>query len=456
MQNKEKEQQNILFVLAGGILARLLYIIFMPVTNFAQYDIGSVYWDQESFTGHLGYILYLVRYHALPDFDPTTVYQFNHPPVHHILCALWVSFIRLFTDNVEVWIESIQWVTLVYSVITLFAIYGITKTLKMSHKGTLAVLILWAFQPTLIMTAGSINNDGAGLMFQVLAVWFALKWYRDRSYQNILGVALTIGFGMISKLSAGLIAVPIGALFVYVFVTEWKKGKKFPLKRFWQYLVFGLVVCPIGLCWVVRCYVKYGMSPTYIAYLPTTSPQYVGMYSAAERLLFPNPVTFLSNLAHGSLGMGWNLWVQLLRTSALGECDLSTFPMWGKALCLVMIFGNLYLMIWSLGTFVRVIFTKCTLDTEDGQPMDPGSRIFWGLGWLTEMYSYITFANSYPHECSMNFRYVQFAMLPPMIALGLIRPSEVKWKKILRKLVFAAYVLVSLGICLLWILEGQE
>ena len=46
-------------------------------------------------------------------------------------------------------------------------------------------------------------------------------------------------------------------------------------------------------------------------------------------------------------------------------------------------------------------------------------KVFWFLGWLIMMYSYFSFAYKYPHECSMNFRYVQYAMIPPLAALAL-------------------------------------
>ncbi len=450
MNRRFTDSKKIFDIMAGGIFLRLLYVILMPVVNFAQYDIGSVYWEQESFTGHLGYIMYLVRYHHLPNFDPTIVYQFNHPPVHHIISALWVSFIKIFTDDITVWTESIQFVTFIYSVVAMFAVYGILKELKIDSRGIVLGMLIWSFQPTLIMTAGSINNDGIGLMFQTLALYFTVKWYHTRAYRDIIGIALTIGFGMISKLSAGLVSVPIGVFFVYVFIADWIRSKKFPASRLAQFFVFGIICCPIGLCWVIRCYVKYGMSPTYIAYLPDTSPQYVGMYSAAERLLPPNIIEFVKNLSHGSLGFGWNIWAQMLRTSALGECDLSSFPMWGKILCLLMIFVNLILMIWSFAAFIKAFLTKSSLRMNGNYP-GIGNRILWILGWIVMMYSYFSFANKYPHECSMNFRYIQLAMLPPIVALALCRNTQKSFGKFIRNSVLTGYVICSVGITALWV-----
>lgn len=444
---KLTDRQKLLIIIAAGILARVLYIMLMPVVEFAQYDKGSVYLDENVMTGHLGYIFYLVQNHGVPDFDPRTIYQFNHPPVHHILCALMVSFVKLFTDDFQIWVESIQVVTLLYSVITLFVSDKICEELNLKFSARTLVITILAFQPTLIMTAGSVNNDGAGLMFMVLATWFALRFYRTRSYKDILLLALSIGVGMLSKLSAGLIAVPVGVLMLYVLIKEWVAEKKFPGKRFLQYVVFAVVCCPIGLFWVLRCYLKFGMPPTYIAFLPETSEQYIGMYSFAERMLLPNPIELCKNLLHGKIGMGWNIWVQMARTSALGECDLAEISMAGKAVAMGMLGINFLIALWAFVDFVRVAWIA--RKTKAFALKDRGLRIFFVLGWITMMYSYLSFGNTYPHECSLNFRYIQYAIWPPLLALGYMEGSKDKvnaWKKAL----VGVYMVLSLAIVVIW------
>ena len=419
---KADDKKKILFILSAGIIIRVLYVIFMPVINFAQYDMGTVDPNGGVLTGHLGYVFYLVVNRQIPQFDPTTVYQFNHPPVHYIISALWVSFIKLFTDDTKILIESVQCVTLVYSVITLCAFERVLDELKVSFNGKALALTIFALQPTIVMTAGSVNNDGIGLMFQMLATWAVLRWYRTRSYKDIIFLALSIAFGMLSKLSAGLIAFPVAVLFLYVFMREWRENRKFPMSRFIQYAVFGIVCVPIGLFWVLRCYIRFGMPFTYIAFLPDTSWQYVGMYSAFERLFFPNVVELIKNLSHGSIGMGFNIWVQMFRTSAIGECDLATFPTAVKFICLIVILLNFVVAVWAFVCFVRFLTVRKKADVLKTAPAfhvpDTGHKLFLAVAWIVMMYSYFSFANKYPHECSMNFRYVQYAVIPPLVALA--------------------------------------
>ncbi len=79
-------------ILAAGCMLRLFYVLFSTIYD-RQYDIGMIDLDAgHTVTGrHLAYIQYLYENWKLPDFDPTSVYQFNHPPLHHYLCALWMK-----------------------------------------------------------------------------------------------------------------------------------------------------------------------------------------------------------------------------------------------------------------------------------------------------------------------------------------------------------------------------
>lgn len=84
-------------ILAAGCMLRLFYVLFSTIYD-RQYDIGMIDLDAGHTVtgGHLAYIQYLYENWKLPDFDPTSVYQFNHPPLHHYLCALWMKLCSLF------------------------------------------------------------------------------------------------------------------------------------------------------------------------------------------------------------------------------------------------------------------------------------------------------------------------------------------------------------------------
>ena len=441
-------------ILTAGILLRLVYVLATPVIQTRQYDLGSAVPEEGIFTGHLGYIFYLFTNKGLPDFDPREVYQFFHPPLHHILSALWMGVVSLFTDNRNLWIEWLQALPFLYSVLILWVILQICKEFKLQGRGLLFVMTVTAFHPSLIFIAGSINNDGLALLFQFLTIWFALRWYHKRSYGNILGIALSIGFGMISKLSVGLFAVPVAFLFLYVLVTEWKEKPAWG--RLLQYVVFGAVCIPIGLSWAVRCLLKFDMPLTYVNHLPEQSWQYVGNYSFVQRFFPPDPIGLFRNLSHGSLGFGENVWMQLFRTAALGECDLGEFPLWGKLVALVMMFLAFVLAIWCFVLLIRVFVAG---KKANYPVMDGGIRFFWLIGYGALLYSYLNFCYNFPHQCTMNFRYMVPTILYPAVAAGLAmqravqagseKPKNPRWVRLL-ELCTAAYAAVSVCTVILW------
>lgn len=430
IMKKISESLKLKGILFAGILLRLYYVLATPVVQSRQYDLGSAVPEDGIFTGHLGYIFYLFTNKGLPDFDPREVYQFFHPPLHHTLEALWMSLVSLFTDNRNMWIEWLQVLPFVYSVLILLITVQICKEFRLQGKTLLVVMAIVTFHPNLIFMAGSINNDGLALLFQFAIVWLALRWYRERSYKNIFAIALTIGFGMLTKLSVGMFAIPVAFLFLYVLITEWQENvadvkkteqkkvnpwKVMPIKRIAQYLAFGVVCVPIGLAWAIRCLVRFDMPLTYVNKLPEQSWQYVGDYSFVERFV-PNIPGIINNLLHGSLGYGENVWVQLFRTAALGECDLSTFPMWGKFVALFMMGLAFLVAVWAFGLFIRVFVCGAK---KDFPVLDMGIRCFWLIGYSVLFISYLNFAYNFPHQCSMNFRYMVPTVLFPAVAAGL-------------------------------------
>lgn len=439
---KKRAINSAFFVMGAGILLRFLYILLGSVED-RQYDPGSVDLSQGIMTGHMGYIYYLFTNKSLPDFDPREVYQFFHPPLHHILEAIELSICNLFTNNDGILRESLQVLPFVYSVLTLFVLYGICKRMNLKDKALTVVMAIFAFHPSLIWLSGSINNDCLAVLFLVLSIYTTLVWVEEKTYRNILAIALAISLGMVTKLSVSLMAFPIGAVFIYVFVKEWKENG-FPMPRFMQYVAFGVVCVPIGLSWAFRCYILFGMPLNYVNELPIDSWQYVGNYSLMERFFLPNPIELIQSLAHGSLGFGENMWMQLFRTAALGECDLTQASFLEKVVSLLMwaIAGLLALMAFYY--FVRVFFNK---KWNVSLPV----RGLLILTYVVLFASYVQFCVNYPHQCTMNFRYIIPTIIPPAVALGMWVQQKSEKKHIIVSCVVALYAVCASALTILWV-----
>ena len=432
------------FVIVFGSIIRTLYVLFTKVVENRQYDIGSVPPDKEALSGHLGYIFYLYQNKALPNFDPRTVYQYFHPPVHHILEASWIAVCSLFTKDELALIECLQIPTLVYSVLILIVAYGILKELKLSEISSCVVLGIIAFHPSFIFMAGSINNDGLMFLFMFLTMYTTIRWYNKRNMLNIILIAFSIGLGMLTKLSAGLLAVSTAFVFLYVLIESIKK--KDWLRIVLQYVIFGIVCVPIGLCWEIRCYLKFDMPLNYAYELSKDSWQYVGDHTLMEIFFIPNPITLFSNLIHGSLGMGENMWVQMFRTSALGECDLSMFPLWGKLVAMANILTGLIVAMIAFVAFAKMIY-DCIRKKSD--IFDFAMVAYLLISYLALVAFYLSFIYGYRFECTMNFRYILPTVFLPALPLGLYTGENKKMHLPIGIILFG-YALMSCLNVLVW------
>lgn len=445
---------NANLMLSIGVFLRIFYVLAGQVAESRQYDIGPIVQQENRLTGHLGYIYYLNIYKHFTDFDPREIYQFPHPPLHHIIEALWMGIAKLFTNDQVIIAEWLQIPTCVYSIILLFAVLGIIKELGLGKVAGTAIMAVTAFHPNLIFMAGSINNDGLSFMFQFLAIYLTIKWINQissgcnkSSLKTLIWLALAISLGMLAKLSTALIAVPVAFVFLYAFIKAWKDSKAFPGKLFGHFVIFGLICIPIGLCWSIRCYIRFNMPMNYIYELPKDSWQYIGDHSLMERFFIPNPVTLISNLSHGSIGLGENMWIQLFRTAALGECDLSDFSLIAKLLLMLMMAVNIVVAGIAFIYFIKNIISL---------KKDFSSNTFVHKAFFLSVYvvifaSYVSFCYKYPHECTMNFRYIVPTILIPAIAWGEGLDLATKTKRAwISHLALVAYIICSIITTFIW------
>ena len=224
---------------------------------------------------------------------------------------------------------------------------------------------------------------------------------------------------------------------------KWKEGKRFPVNQFLQFVLFGIVCVPLGLCWAVRCYLKFDMPLNYVNHLPEDSWQYVGNYSLMERFFLPNPVTLLNNLKNGGIGLGENMWIQLFRTAALGECDLSDFPFIGKIIMMLLMVTAFIVAAVAFVFMIKVlVLGKKEIYMSDKAFALP-VRLFILLTYVVLVAFFVNFCYNYPHQCTMNFRYIVPTVLMPSLALGItVNHSDDKDNK-KAGLLNALYILIA-------------
>jgi len=430
---------------AGGLL-RLFYILFSTVYE-RQYDIGQM--DLEAgYTGgggHLAYIQYLYENWKLPDVDPTTVYQFHHPPLHHFVSAVWMKICSFFVQDPAVLEESIHAVPFVCSLLILWVSYRIIRQFEMKEKAVLFLTALFAFHPSLILLSGSVNNDCMALLFALLCVYTTIEWSRRPGMGRIIGIALSVALGMCTKQNVAEMAFPIGFVFLYVLYTEWKTNG-FPKKLFGQFAVFGIVSIPLGMSFYLRNLIKYGMSMVWVYELPTDSWQYTGNVPVLNRFLWPIPAEIVDNLKNFRIGCGYNVWMQIVRTSVLGEWDMAGVGKLIKLLAVGLMFLGALLAACALAAFADVFIIR-----TKRYCVDVSGRILCIAGYAVNMLFYLSFAYQYPQQCSMHFRYIEITLLFPAIALGLwMSETQKKWLKGMLMLLLLAFAVCSVCMTVVW------
>ena len=213
--------------------------------KFNEKNIGS--------GGHLYYIMLLYKDFNLPDSDGG---QYYHPPLHHLVEAIWLRVMDVFPLNAMQKIESLQIISFIYSLLILLFSYKILGKLKLGPKGKILSMILLNFSTMYIYMSGFINNDILLTLFLVMNLYFLIKWYENSSWKNTILVALTLGLGMNVKTSMVVMLAPAMIVYFKKLIETVVEEKKYG-KLICEMLVLVLIVTPLGLWYQIRLALKF-------------------------------------------------------------------------------------------------------------------------------------------------------------------------------------------------------
>lgn len=156
--------------------------------------------------------------------NPYELFSYYHPPLHHLLSALWLMLLTTFGMAEDLAFENLQALPLLYSGLFMFITYLIMKKAGARGRGLYAGLFFVSMHPALALMSGSINNDMLSVVLLACCVLATMCFIRERSFKNVMFIALSIGLGMISKLNVAVMAFPVGLIFLMDFVTVIRIG----------------------------------------------------------------------------------------------------------------------------------------------------------------------------------------------------------------------------------------
>ncbi|MBR2522972.1 MAG: glycosyltransferase family 39 protein [Clostridiales bacterium] len=412
---------NSLLLIGGGIVFRLYYILRASCFD-RQHDVGI--FNAEDY-GHFGYIQYLIDYKHLPDFDIRPHAQFFHPPFYHTIAGMWIDFNETILGvNHDSSREGLQSLSLFISILIIIVTYKILTRLNINSRGKMAALLIVCFHPAMILHAASLNNDQLTTFFILLTVYNTLVWFRSRRTADIVKTALSIGLGMMTKLSAAVIAPPVGAVFIVALIANWKK-EKFVLIR--QYLLFLIVCVPLGLWFNIRNLIKWGIPLNYMWAMKPDNPMYLGDTPFIDRILdfdlYQFAVPFERFTERGATYKEHNPLIAIMKNFLFGEYiseySFGSMPEGEKAAFVLFLLGI---------ALAVIVFIAAVAVMIGDRSLKAFPKLFLAGVYLFSMAGFYYMCSDQPYVCTMNSRYLVHVLVISAIFFGAFISWSGRWK----------------------------
>lgn len=313
-----------------GIALRFFYIAYNPI-YFRQQDVGQF---TEEGRGHFQYIYYILKYHTLPFLHSPPILPIYHPPLYHILAALFLSLTSVH--------ENLQYLTLICATGCALFSYFFLRTFLKTNQSRLIAALFCSFFPTFIYFSGKLNNDALSTFLTLASVFFFLQHLTKPGIKNLVLSAFLLGLASMTKFTTVLFFLGIGFYYLSALILRqitFKQAVK-------EGLIFNCIYLPLMALWPICILIRWGTFQGFSAHqwyhfsiklmgynpflhLDTTSIdplQYVGGYSLLERLgpIF-EPLSYPFVLRGAWLPTQYpeyNVWLCLIKSALFDEWAL--------------------------------------------------------------------------------------------------------------------------------------
>ncbi|MBP5654556.1 MAG: glycosyltransferase family 39 protein [Clostridiales bacterium] len=379
----EKHRAVMAVITILAVAVRTFYVLYTGAQQ-RQHDVGEFDTYLEN-NYHAEYIEYLLTEHKLLAEDIRDHWQFYHPPLHHILCALFFGAYRAVLPSMAHNWDALQALSLLWSLITLEILRKFTDAFPLSPKAQIAAYLTVALHPQLIVFSGAVNNDPLAVMFAVAALYLAWEWYKKKHTLTMYLTALFIGLGMMAKLSAGLVAVPVAYLMLKHLIKSEAK-----IRTVFQYALFIVICAPLGLWYQVRSYILWRVPFTYVA-VPDTD---------LNPGLLISDIPFWKRFLDFDGSKNYNIISETLNEAVFDGDYYRDHQVLGLIGYFLLASFVLLTVISLAGMIVAWLRKRSDLNT------------YLTVLVAAELLSYVIFCFRYPYTCTMSFRYI----VPVMIA----------------------------------------
>ena len=409
---KKEKALKLCMVMTGltGVFLRAFYVYYTP-SWLRQHDVIGFGADE----GQAAFIEYFYNGHFLLDFDPRQRWGFFQPPLHHMLSAAWIHLQESLGAAYSAACENVQLLTLIYGFITLLFAFMMLRYFMPGGLSLLIAFALCAVHPGFIQMSGSINNDMLAIMFSMMTIYFGLKWYDEPSWRYTILLALTIGLGMMAKLSAALVAPAIA----FLFITKWiRSGKEGFVSYLLKYIVFIVICAPLGLWSPVRNLLRFGVP---VSFTPEVGePVTATIWQRIFDIRTGKPFVYMEK--YGDPYNEFNIFLGIMKSSLFGDQDialaLSEAGHGGVGATVMSVAGWILLL---SGSVLAVLALYATLRVLIGDRYIGNGvfRAYFSILYVLSMVVYVKFMLSSGSYSSMDFRYVLYLLPVEALMLGL-------------------------------------
>lgn len=410
-QNKNVKKILIILVLIG-LAIRVLFALDFEINRY-QYDIGT----QEGFNaknredyqalmdfdrkylmegGHLEYILTIYKTGHLPEINTNQMY---HPPLSHAIYAGFMKIESLFTNDSKFLIESLEFVSILYSMIIVFVGYKIMKEIGFEDKDTILPIAFLLFHPLFIYLSRLVNTDGLVSIFILISILYLIKWYKNPSYKKVIVLALSIGLGAMTKTSIIVMAMPLIFVYMKKMIEEAQEEK--PLKSLvLQGIIFSFLCIPLTFAYPIRNSIKFDQPMFGI--VEALDNLAIADNSFAGRWILNHEIFNNALMPNAS-----NVWANLIISTTDFAINSDVIPV---IVTYPIRFISLILIAFSLYAMIRY-----TPKSENRS-----SLLILIVTYLSWIFGYINFNRMMPYSCTIHARYIITAIVIGIIYIGIL------------------------------------
>ena len=444
-KNKLIEENPYFFcmlILCVGTVLRLFYAWQVPY-NVSPHDLGVISDGNGTPYGHMGYIQFLNQTKKLP--ETVTISQYYHPPLFHITGAIILELAGRAGCSAEAAFEILQYVNMIFASIAVIYIFRILKKLEISEKGLVALTAYLTMHPVFYNLGSALNNDCLMTMFCIMAIYYTVCWIQDISFRNIFKIAVCIAFGMLSKTSAVLISPAIAVVFLTVLIN--KRKQKDVKKLILQFCAFGAVCIPLGMSWVVRNKVLFGVPFNYVL-RSNDAIRYIGDLPLMQRMGLPSLNQIFSVKIDWDIPKKFsNIWGQTAITMVYDEGILNIHKFAANVLAVIAKWINSFIYVYMIIASAKMCFVR---------KIKGEYRWLISLGFAVLMGSFISFSFQYPYVFTINFRYIVCTLVFLGMGMGLEKTNSRNQEKgintVIQKSVICGMFFFSIAESLLYLL----